>query len=123
MRQAPSSRDRGGCDGVAAGHKRLPPGAVVEVPLHGEREADLEGVLRRPAELGVELRAIDGVAEIVAGPIGDEGDELAVRRPPVRGASRSIEVADRGHDIDVAALGIAADVVGLARRGLFPARA
>ena len=41
--------------GVVRGQQRLPPGAVVEVPFHGREQARLEGVLRRPAELGVEL--------------------------------------------------------------------
>ena len=42
-------------------------------------QAGLEGVFRRPAELAIELGKIDGVAEVVPGPIGYKGDQLAMR--------------------------------------------
>ena len=66
--------------GVVRGQQRLPPGAVLEVPFHGRVEAGFERVLRRPAELGVELAEIDRIAEIVPGAIGHKADELAMRR-------------------------------------------
>ena len=75
-------------------------------------------MLRTPAKLGGDFRTVDGVAEIVAGPIRDEADEVAVRGFVGAGAELVHRVADRGDDIDVAALGIAADVVGLAGAAL-----
>ena len=74
--------------GVVLAKQRLPPGAILEVPFHGREKARLEGVLRLPAELGVELGKIDRIAEIVPGTIGDKGDQLAMRRA-VRGSAQA----------------------------------
>ena len=46
--------------------QRLPPVATVEIPPHRLLDAGLEGLLRAPAELGLELGRIDGVALVVA---------------------------------------------------------
>jgi hypothetical protein len=52
---------------------------VVEVPAHGLAQAGLEGLLRPPAELALDLARVDRVAPVVAGPVGDVRDEAAVR--------------------------------------------
>ena len=71
----------------------------------------------------LELGEIDRVAEIVAGPVGHEGDQLTMRRA-VRARRKLIHrIADRVDHVDVAPLGVAADVVGLARLGRVPAPA
>ena len=57
---------------------RSTPGAVLEVPGHGLAEAFGEGRARPPPELPGELGRVDRIASIVAGPIRDERDELAV---------------------------------------------
>ena len=56
--------------GVVRGQQRLPPGAILKVPFHGRVEARLEGMLRRPAEFGIQFGKIDRVAEIVPGRSG-----------------------------------------------------
>ena len=56
----------------------LPPVLVFEVPLDGFAEAGLKGFAGFPAEVGADLGGIDGVAEVVAGAIGDKDDERGV---------------------------------------------
>ena len=48
------------------------------------REAGLERVARRPAELAADLRRVDRVAAVVAGPIGHERLQRAVAATPLR---------------------------------------
>lgn len=59
---------------------------------------------RPPAELALELRAVDGVAAIVAGAVGDPVEVLGV-------ATHSLE--DHAQDRDVILLAVGADEVGL----------
>ena len=77
---------------VDAGADALPPGAVVEIPADRPRQAALDALLRRPAELALDLARVDGVAEVVAGAVGDEGDQVrAGCRCARSGASSSSE--------------------------------
>src|SRR5206468_12893814 len=92
---------------VLARLDRLPPGAVVAVPLDGLREAFLEAPLGLPAELA-QLRGVERVAAIVPGAILDVADQRGV-------GARELE--DALGDVQVLAL-LAADVVDLARRSL-----
>ena len=57
---------------IGAAHDALPPAPVVEVPAHGLAQAVLEIVARPPAELALDLAGVDGVAGVVARPVGDE---------------------------------------------------
>lgn len=59
---------------------------------------------RPPAELALELRAVDGVAAVVAGAVGDPVEVLGV-------ATHSLE--DHAQDRDVILLAVGADEVGL----------
>src|SRR5262249_23740244 len=91
----------------------LPPRLVVEIPPDGRLEIGFERRARAPAELRLRLRAVDGVAMIVAGPIGDELDQpvvatVAVGQQTIQGG------ADRAHDIDVATLRSRAQEIGFA---------
>src|SRR5205823_2046724 len=97
---------------VFAASHLLDPGRVVEVPADRLREPGLEGLARRPAETRADLRRIHGVAAVVARTIGDVGDERAVAGGARPQALQP--VADGVHDIDVAPLGGAADVVRFA---------
>ena len=63
---------------VIAGGHIVHPFLVVEVPPHGPLNSFLELQRRFPAELALQLRAVDGVAEVVAGTVGDVGDEVEV---------------------------------------------
>lgn len=54
------------------------PFGVVQVPLHGLADAGFEGFLGSPAEFALNLAGVDGVAQVVAGAVGDVGDEFAV---------------------------------------------
>ena len=102
---------------VLAGGDIVHPLLVTEVPADGLFDAflELEGWL--PTELVLELGGVDSVAQVVAGAVGDVGDEL------LAGALGVAEQAVDGlnhhfHDVDVLPLVEAADVVGVA--GLAP---
>src|SRR4051812_47617311 len=63
---------------VPAGLHRVAPVAVLEIPGRRLREALFERVARRPAELSTDLRRVDCVSAIVAGPIRDERLQVAI---------------------------------------------
>lgn len=89
---------------------RAPPGLVGDVPVDGGLEALGEvGVGRPPVELALELRAVDGVAAVVAGAVGDPVEVLGVL---------SHRLQDHAQDRDVVLLPIGADEVGLPRAAL-----
>lgn len=84
---------------------RAPPGLVLDVPVDRLLQALGEvGVGRPPAELALELRAVDGVAAVVAGAVGDPVEVLGV-------APHGRE--DHAQDGDVVLLAISPDEVGL----------
>ena len=64
---------------------------------------------RPPAQLALELRAVDGVAAVVAGAVGDPVEVLGI-------AAHGLE--DHAQDRDVVPLPIGADEVGLPRAAL-----
>ncbi len=82
-----------------------PPGLVLDVPVDGDLEPLGEvGVRRPPAQLAPELGAVDGVAAVVAGAVGDPVEVLGV-------ASHRLQ--DHAQDGDVVLLAIGSDEVGL----------
>ncbi len=87
-----------------------PPGLVLHVPVDGGPEPLGEvGVRRPPAELALQLRAVDGVAAVVAGAVGDPVEVLGV-------AAHRLE--DHAQDGDVVLLAVGADEVGLPHAAL-----
>ena len=97
---------------VVAGGDVVHPCLVVEVPSHGLLDAFLELQAGFPSELALELAAVDGVAQVVAGAVGDVGDEVEVGPfgTPQQAVHRLDEHLD---DVDVLPLVEAADVVRL----------
>lgn len=84
---------------------RAPPGLVGHVPVDGGLEALGEvGVGRPPAQLAPQLRAVDGVAAVVAGAVGDPVEVLGVLPHGLQ---------DHAQDRDVVPLAIGSDEVGL----------
>lgn len=89
---------------------RAPPGLVGHVPVDGGLEALGEvGVRRPPAQLALELGAVDGVAAVVAGAVGDPVEVLGV-------LSHGLE--DHAQHGDVVPLPVGSDEVGLPRAAL-----
>jgi len=89
---------------------RAPPGLVLDVPVDRLLEPLGEvGVGRPPAQLALELRAVDGVAAVVAGAVGDPVEVLGV-------AAHGRE--DHAQDGDVVPLAVGADEVGLPHAAL-----
>ena len=96
--------------GFSGGLGRLPPGAVVRVPVDGLFQAGLEVRVRRlPAELGPQLRAVDRVAAVVAGTVLDPVECVRI-------------LAHHGQDVaqhrDVVALPVRADQIRLTQASL-----
>ena len=78
------------------------------------REAGFERFALPPAEIALDLRRIDRVAAIMAGAIGHVRDLRFAFSSVGERPALVDERADRLHDMDVLALGVAADVVDLA---------
>src|SRR5512138_12416 len=84
-RAGPSPRTRGSrhdseaLAAIDAGADSLPPWTIGEIPLDRLAETRLECLARRPAELIHDLGRVDGIAQIVAWPVGHKGDELVAR--------------------------------------------
>ena len=84
---------------------RAPPGLVGDVPVDGGLEPLGEvGVGRPPAQLALELRAVDGVAAVVSGAVCDPVEVLGV-------AAHRLE--DHAQHGDVVLLAVGSDEVGL----------
>lgn len=89
---------------------RAPPGLVGDVPVDRLLQALCEvGVRRPPAQLALELRAVDGVAAVVAGAVGDPVEVLGVL---------SHGLQDHAQHGDVVPLAVGPDEVGLPRAAL-----
>ena len=89
---------------------RAPPGLVGDVPVDRLLQALGEvGVGRPPAELALELRAIDCVPAVVAGAVGDPVEVLGV-------AAHRLQ--DHAQDRYVVLLAISSDEVGLPHAAL-----
>ena len=92
--------------GFSGGLGRLPPGAVVRVPVDGLFQAGLEVRVRgRPTQFGPELRGIDRVSTVVA---------RTVLHPVERVLALSHHLQDHAKHGDVVPLAVRADQVGLA---------
>ena len=102
---------------VLTGGDVIHPLLVVEVPADSLFDAFLELEGGFPAELVLELGGVDGVAQVVAGAVGDIGDELLAGA--FRVAEQTVHGLDNNlHDVDILPLIEAADVVSIARLAL-----
>ena len=89
---------------------RAPPGLVGHVPVDRLLEPLGEvGVGRPPAQLALQLRAVDGVAAVVAGAVGDPVEVLGV-------AAHGLQ--DHAQHGDVVLLAVGSDEVGLPHAAL-----
>ena len=96
---------------VAAGDV-VHPVLVVEVPPHGLLDALLKLERRLPAELALQLGAVDGVAGVVAQAVSHIGDKVHVL--VFLAAQQTVNRANHHlDDVDVLPLVESADVVGL----------
>ena len=87
---------------------------MVEIPVDCLGDAGGEVFFRSPAEFGLEFAAVDRVAAVVAGAVGDVGDLLGVGLAVGAGGLLVEEGADAVNDFDVRFFVQAADVVSLA---------
>src|SRR5579864_4060449 len=99
---------------VDAGADSLPPSGIFEIPAHCFGEAGFESLLRRPTEFVSELRGVDGVAPIMARPVGDKGDEGGARLAFCARRRVIEQPADRLDNFDIGPFAGAADIVAFA---------
>lgn len=101
---------------VAAGHV-VEPVLVVEVPAHRLFDAFFKLQRGLPAQLVLELAAVDGIACIVTRAVGDVGNEVEILAlgTPQQAVDRANE---HFHDVDVSPLVETAYVVGLGNLAL-----
>src|SRR5579863_9306009 len=100
--------------GIALGGNLRAPSPVGQVPVDRFGEARLKRLERLPTELALNLRAVDGVAPVMARPVRHELDEGFMRA----GGPRSLRIeegADHLDDPQVGHLVDSTDVVGFAR--------
>src|SRR6185503_10211875 len=90
-----------------AGLQRLPPRDVLAIPAHGRLQRRGERIARRPAELP-DLRRIQGVATIVAGPVDHGLDEAVGLVEQAQDLARDREIGDLVATADVVDLAVAA---------------
>ena len=92
--------------GLGGGLGGLPPGAVLGVPLDGGPQPGFEvGVRGLPAELGLQLGGVDGVAAVVPRAVPDPVERVLVL---------AHHLQDHTQHGDVVPLAVRADQVGLA---------
>ena len=102
---------------VVAGGDVVHPFLVVEVPADGFFDAFLELERRFPTKFFLELGGVDGVALVVAGAVGNVGDEVHVLA--FLTAEQTVDCLDYYlDDVDVLPFVKAADVVGLGNLAL-----
>ena len=83
----------------------FPPLLIVHIPVNGLLYALVKGGLRAPAELIVNLRGIDGIAQVVTRSVLDMGDERF---------GLTHDAKNRFDNIYIALLVMTADIVDLA---------
>ena len=94
----------------------MPPVLVFQIPLYGFADTAVEGFLGCPAEFALDFCGVDGVALVVAGAVGDVGDEVGITGDAVgfSGGEFFEQGADGLYDFEVGFFVVAADVIGLA---------
>jgi len=98
---------------VFAGFDGVDPGRVFGVPLDGLEETFFETLGWLPAKIVFDFGGVNGVAEIVSGSVGNEGDLFFYF---VGGLVCEFgdRVADSVDDLEVCSFGVATDVIGFA---------
>ena len=90
---------------------------VVEIPADGLLDTLLKLERGFPTEFLLEFRTIDGIAQVVTGTVGDEGDEVHILA--FLSAEQAINGVDKHlDDVNVLPLVEAADVVGVSNLAL-----
>ena len=101
---------------VAARHV-VEPLLVVQIPADGLFDTLLELQRGFPAELFLQLRRVDGIAQVVTSTVGNEGDEVHILA--FLTTQQAVDgVDDHLDDVDVLPLVETTDVVGLGNQAL-----
>lgn len=102
---------------VASFEHRMPPEAIVAIPIHCLGKATFEVFFGCPAQFGFQFRRIDGIAAIMSGPVFDERNEASPGTTLLRNSP--VEQIANGHHVKISSLVAPADVVGLANSAAF----
>src|SRR6056297_2812145 len=87
-----------------------PPVLVVEIPAHCAPQPFLQRHRGPPAQLTAHPRRVDRIAQVMPGTVGDETDQPVMRC--ACGHHLVHQGADHADKVDIARLGLAADIVG-----------
>src|SRR5690625_1723472 len=92
----------------------LPPVPIVQIPLHGFTQSRGECFLRAPAQLPLYFSGVDGVADVVPGPIFHKRNQILVALHTSGLILRKLfqNGADGFYHIDIFYFVVAADIVG-----------
>src|SRR5687767_9753959 len=82
----------------------LPPGLMVEVPLHRRPEARGVVLLGNPAKLALDLGGVDGVPQVMAGAVGNESNLLGVFFAISARTEFVEQCTEQANEVDVLAL-------------------
>src|SRR5262249_9160198 len=100
---------------VNARGRALDPARIVQIPLDRGPQPASQVPLGPPVELAPRLGRVDRIAAVVPWPVLDEGHQRRAR-PAGRVAAQLVDDrAQRADHLQVGALAVAADIVGLAR--------
>ncbi len=87
--------------------------------MHRFAQAGLEGFARSPAKFALDFGTIDGVAQIMAGTVGNIGDERAMGADIGVGRELVHQVANGVNHVNIAAFIDPADIIAFAEPALF----
>ena len=93
---------------------RLPPCLIAQIPVNCFAQALFKRPAGLPAEFIHDAACVDGVAPVVAGAVGDKGDEFAAGAAVAQRSAAVELVADGIYDIQIGALRIAAHIIAAA---------
>ena len=94
----------------------LAPAFVVEIPAHCFFQTACETLGGAPVEFSRDAVDLHGVAPVMAGPVFDEGDQIAVGSGATARHKAVEEIAHRLDDGNICALGATADAINATRR-------
>lgn len=87
---------------------------MINKPAYGFTHAAFKGFLRTPAQFTLNFPGVNGIASIVARPVGNPGDQVAVMTQSGRFFRRQLfkQCAQCFYGVDIAPLVVPADIVG-----------
>ena len=90
------------------------PRLIRQIPFHCASHTGLEGLFRLPLQFPANLAGIDRIALVMAGPVRNEGDLLAIGRRILPGLQLIQQAADLTYHLDIGLFVVSPNVIDLA---------